>query len=422
MNKIEKLVYDFVKSNQRIKNRTRNIYQTFFDILPRKKEYFANPIQQKEGYFFGFHDISPFSIDNSKVLANKPSVFLSMPAEKDALEVGYFDFTNGKLGDYHSLGTSFAWNHHKGCRLQWLDEGHIIFNTSIGEKPIARIVDLTGKTIKEIDYPIDTVSKDGRYATNFSYERLDVLMPGYGYSRKKDDAFLEENAPHTTGIFIIDITANQRKLLVSLLELSDSLGNEKFKHNYRHYVTHSEFSHDGKYISFLHRWVGTDVLKRWSRLVIFDSEKNVFYALPTNEMVSHYVWNAKNQIIAYCRVNNIDGHILFDMNEGGQKYNLVANDRLNSDGHQSFINNQEFVTDTYPDKYRMAGLFRANLNTSEVKKIAYIYSPRKYQTRDFLHNHIACDLHPRVSPDGQYVCFDTVRTGIRSIGIISLIL
>ena len=53
MNKIERFVYDIVKSNPKIKQ-IRNIYQGVFDLMPRKKNYSVNPIILKEGFFMDF--------------------------------------------------------------------------------------------------------------------------------------------------------------------------------------------------------------------------------------------------------------------------------------------------------------------------------------------------------------------------------
>src|SRR5690606_30522455 len=311
MNKIERLVYDVVKSNPWLKNSVRNVYQMVFDFMPKKKDFFSEKVDVQKGYFFGFHDLSPFSDDESKVLANKPKVFLTMPKPDESLEIGYFNFEDGEMHAYVSCAVSKAWNHHKGCRLQWLSAEEIVFNNAFSGKLGSTVFNIKTKESEDLSFPIDTVHRQKRIATSFSYERLEELMPGYGYPYA-DDSYLDENASTNTGLFLIDLENNSSKLLVSLRELVDEIGNSELL-EYRHYVTHSEFSYDGRYISFLHRWVGDDVMKRWSRLVIYDLESGLFFALPTSGMVSHYVWNSKNQIVAYCSVNGQDGHVLFDV-------------------------------------------------------------------------------------------------------------
>lgn len=419
MNRIEKNIYDILKSKPWLKYLVRNIYQSAFDLLPQKKEFSVNNIDSCENYFFGFHDITPFSSDSSRLLANHLTIdSLRMPNKQEKLEIGFFKFDSGSLGNFNKVSESFAWNYHKGCRLQWIKDSTLIFNTSINNKLISKTIDIHSLEEKCIDFPIDTVSKNGKWGTSFSYERLQVLMPGYGYEYP-DEGYLRENVPTKTGLFLIDLDKNTRNLLVSLYDLASQINDNSYKiFDYRHYVTHTEFSPDNKFISFLHRWIGNDIRERKTRLVIYDLVNRKISVAPTEGMVSHYVWNNKNQIIAYCSIENIDCHVLFNV-PNLKNYKKIIPQKINSDGHQSFINNTEFVTDTYPDKYRMAKLYKVNIDNEKVELLASLLSPKKFQTKNF-QKHIACDLHPRVSPNGQYVSFDAVRNNKRSFCVMKL--
>lgn len=417
MNKLEKIVYDTLKSSPRIKIYVRNLYQSLFDILPNKKDYSINEIDLKEGYFFGFHDITPFSNNSSKVLANKLTIPFRMPKRGDVLDVGYFPLEN-TMKDFVKVGETLAWNYHKGCRLQWLGKNNIIYNNSEGDKLISSIHNLDTNINNTLSFPIDTVSNCGRYASTFSYGRLEKLMPGYGYAAYDDDSFNDMKMPKQTGLFLGDINNDSKELLVSLKELSaiGKLTPESL--DCHHYVTHSLFSPDGKYISFLHRWVDISYTsKRHSRLLTIDIETKKCYVAPSNDMVSHYVWNTNNQIIAYCRMGNVDSHVLFE-EPTLQKFKRVAYPKLNSDGHQSFISNESFVTDTYPDKYRMANLYTVDCNTNEVALLARLNSFKKYQSLSG--KHWCCDLHPRMNPQGNLVCFDSVHTGKRALCVMKI--
>lgn len=417
MNKIEKYIYNLVKKTPWLKNLTRNLYQSIFDLFPRQKEYSKFPIEYMQDYFFGFHDKSPFSPNADKILANKLTIPLYMPDLSDPLIIGYFNLQSGKFDKYIPLGKSFAWNYHKGCRLQWLNEDKIIFNTALKDSLISKVVDIYSNKETIIDYPIDTVSSDGKWATSFSYERLENLMPGYGY-KYADDGYLDKKYPEETGLFLINLDQNSRELILSL---NDLVNDETFNQPHedaRHYVTHSEFSFDGSYVSFLHRWTKKDTRDRKTRLIIFDLQQQKILYLPTEGMVSHYVWNRNNQILAFCTIDSLDRHVLFDV-PNINSYKIIDSSSINSDGHQFFINNTEFVTDTYPDKFRMAKLFKCNITITDTELLAKLYSPKKYQTKDF-ENHIACDLHPRVSPCRNYVSFDSVRDNKRSICIMRI--
>lgn len=418
MNKIEKIVYDTIKHNPKLKLRIRNAYQSFYDFLPNKKDYFKNPISVKEGYFFGFHDVSPFSYDGTKVLANRLTIPLRMPKNEDLLEVGFFDVTDDIFGEYIKIGESRAWNYHKGCRLQWAGESKIIFNDIFDGKLVSRTFNIHDKKTKVVPFPIDSVSKCGKLATSFSYARLEMTMPGYGYPHE-DSSFMEKKIPDSTGLFIGDIENGTIELVVNIHELNES-GSLKFHsiEDAHQYVTHSLFSPDGRYVSFLYRaTVIKNHTKRWSQLVVYDRETKQMYFSPTNEMVSHYVWNNLNQIIAYCRVEGKDSHVLFE-DYRLQNYKRIAYPQLNSDGHQSFISDTGFITDTYPDKYRMSKLYQVDMMTNKVNLLASLNSLKKFQSKSY--RHWCCDLHPRMNRTGSIACFDSVHTGSRALCLMKL--
>lgn len=415
MNKLEKIVYNLVKENPKLKLKLRNIYQSIFDLIPDKKNFFIKSIKYKEGYFFGFHDVSPFSYDEKYILSNKLNIELRMPNNEDALTVGYWD---KNFENYIELSDTYAWNYHKGCRLQWCGEKshNCIFNNVENNKLIANIISIDTNEIKKIDYAIDTVSPNGMFATSFSYERLNRYMPGYGYNYS-DEACFEENTSNKTGLFLIDIKNNTRKLIVSLEQLSKIEYEDTMK-NAHHYVTHTEFSPDGERIAFLHRWTYEDPNKRYTRLVTCKLDGSDIYVSNTTGMVSHYDWNEEYGILAYCRVNNIDGHYIFPTYKMDKSYRVA--EKLNSDGHQSYIpNSKYFITDTYPDKYRYSKLYLCNIESKDTKLIVDVKSYKKFQSPN-VYKHWACDLHPRVSPLGNYVCFDSVYPGKRALCIMPI--
>ena len=388
--------------------------------MPREKEYFNGKISFREGYFFGFHDISPLSEDGTRLLAMHNTFDLRMPAPEEPLEVGYFDFTDGQLGDWHKLADSYAWNYHKGCRLQWLDNDSVIFNTAENGRPCSMIVNTRTGLQTRIDYPIDTAHVNGheRMATSFSYERLERCMPGYGYPYT-DEGYISEAAPQQTGLFLIDLDENKRKLIISIRDIAMEVTGQ-VEDEYLHFVTHTEFSSDGRYISFLYRRIPRegDFMKRRSVMCVYDLHTSQLIVLPTQESGSHYVWNTENKILASVNLDGKNCHALFDLRNPADI--ILADPRhLNSDGHQSFISDTEFVTDTYPDRRRMAKLYYSDITKGESKLLASIYSPKKFQTKDF-HCHIACDLHPRVIDGGKYVCFDSPRTGKRGLYVMKL--
>lgn len=420
MNKIEEIVYHALYKHPTIKLFVRNMYQGVFDLMPRKADYITGESDVKDGYFFGFHDVSPISQDESKVLAQKIAFDFRMPKAGEGIEVGYFDFRDGKMGDFHKFGMTYAWNYHKGCRTQWLDNDRVIFNTVENDRVISKIIDTRDNSEKKLPYPIDTAFENDKesVATTFSYERLQYCMPGYGYPYS-DEAYLNEKAPSETGLFLMDLNTGEKKLLVKISDLVTKFCDDD-TNLYYHYVTHSEFSKDGRYVSFLYRRKidGGDINRRITMMVVYDRRTGDLILLPTQISGSHYVWNNKNQIIASCIIGGKSCHVLYDMSDV-DNYKIIAPSILNQDGHQTFVNDEMFITDTYPDKWRQVQLYKADIKTGNVEKILSINSPKRFMSKT-VYNYIDCDLHPRVSPSGNYVCCDTVNTGKRSLFVMKL--
>ena len=70
MNRLERLIYDFVKRNPAIKNGLVRSYQSLMGLIPVQRQEAASPVTCREGFFFGFHDKSPWSYDNRFLLAH----------------------------------------------------------------------------------------------------------------------------------------------------------------------------------------------------------------------------------------------------------------------------------------------------------------------------------------------------------------
>ena len=413
MNQLESFVYKKVKNNYIIKNAIRNIYQGFYDLMPNYDSKFCTQPIVLKNCFFGFHDLNPFSQDNKRILSNKLTIPLRMPTSNDILEVGFWNGTD--FGKWNKIGETKAWNYHKGCRLQWVDDTHCAYNIAEGNTLKSRITNIDTKESTTINWPIDTVSPNGLYATSFSYERLQQMMPGYGYVYKDEYSFLDEQKPSGTGLFLIDLKNNTRKMLLDLAAIA-SISHEEDMDDAFHFVTHTEFSQDNRYIAFLHRWYKG--VRRKTRLMVIDTNTNEIHVSPTTGMVSHYCWNSKNGIVAYCRVENIDSHVYF-FDPTMRNYKRCAYPKLNSDGHHHFINDDEFVVDTYPDKYRHAKIYKVNITTDETSLLADVRSYKKFASPS-IYKHWSCDLHPRCSADGKWLSFDSVFTGERSLCVMNI--
>ena len=139
-------------------------------------------------------------------------------------------------------------------------------------------------------------------ATSFSYERLQTMMPGYGYVYSDDDAYLDQDVTEKTGLFLIDVASNQRKLLLSLQSIAE-FEHEATMDDAFHFVTHTEFSPDSRYVSFLHRWYRGTFQK--TRLMVYDLQTKSLWASPTSGRFPYTIYARTTH--SDCRVRTLYG-------------------------------------------------------------------------------------------------------------------
>src|SRR5690349_18486056 len=90
MNRAEKIIYDYIKANPRIKNIIRDVYQSVFSRVPVKQSVANDTLINRQHYFFGFHDKSPWCYDDSLLLSNRFSIPNRIITSRDEIEVGVF--------------------------------------------------------------------------------------------------------------------------------------------------------------------------------------------------------------------------------------------------------------------------------------------------------------------------------------------
>ena len=152
MNKLELLIYNLVKDNPVLKQRIVDLYQAALGLVPQRALVCDQPHQVRSGYFYGFHDKSPFSADGLRLLAHRNLVGDRSVRAGDAAEVGVF--AGKDWMDFTPLGRTNAWNWQLGSMLQWCGAEQVVFNTLVDGQPRARVVDLRARPVADWPYPV----------------------------------------------------------------------------------------------------------------------------------------------------------------------------------------------------------------------------------------------------------------------------
>jgi hypothetical protein len=410
LNKVEVFFYDLVKANPRLKVQIRNVYQRLFDLVPAKRMATAYEIEARRGFFFGFHDKCPWSVDDKCLLAHRVTAPFRMPRPDDEIEVGFF--SGEKFLEYTRTGSTRAWNWHMGAMLQWV--GHsdrMLYNDFDGQRLLARIVDQDGRPAGELPAPVAALSSDGAKALSYDFPRLQNTPHKYGYANGTNPE-ADQLVPSSHGIHIMDVNSGTMQLLFSVADIR-AIQPEPSMEGSFHYFSHCQFAPSGGRFAFYHRW-RLDNEKVFTRLISSDLDGNHLHVFPTSGMVSHYGWRGDTHVLAYAKVQpHGDGYYLFEDRSGGIQ--PVGRELFTSDGHPSFApDHRRFITDTYPDRYRVRLLVLYDMERDKRYVLSRIYSPPAY--RDGLR----CDLHPRWSRGGTMICFDSAHTGERTLCTVNL--
>ena len=90
----------------------------------------------------------------------------------------------------------------------------------------------------------------------------------------------------------------------------------------------------------------------------------------------------------------------------------IEHEGLHQDGHPTYnpLNKNEFVSDTYEDEKGYRNLFICNMQSESIRHIDKLKSNSEYDNTT-----LRCDLHPRWSYDGKYICIDMLSEDKRSV-------
>jgi hypothetical protein len=361
--------------------------------------------------FFGYYDVSPFSHDEKLLLAMHvphKNIPLRSPLE---IAVGYYDLTE-KNSLCVEIGKTSTWCWQQGCRLQWFPEtsdSEILYNRIVDGKYGCVIQDIRSKKIiRSLQRPIYTVSRDGRWGLSLNFSRLHRLRPGYGYTHFPDETE-GQRAPGDDGIWRIDMNSGGEEFLFSIEEITafDPL---ESMNGAEHYFNHILFNPAGTRFMFFHIWLKDG--KRFVRLITCNPDGNERYALVNEGHVSHYTWKSNNELLAYSTHKDTGTNYHLYRDETGER-EIVGEGVLTGDGHPSYSPDASLLlTDTYHDKYREQHVLIYRLENEELVSLGSFYGPPEFR------GEVRCDLHPRWSPSGKYICIDTPYKGKRAMFLI----
>lgn len=358
--------------------------------------------------FFGYYDKSPLSSSGWLLCHGSSHASVERPRADRCVAVQVYDFrSHDCTRPVLSIDTR-SYNWQQGARAHWLDGEHFIFNDFDAERRryICRVWSIAQRReTRRYDLPVQD-SWRREYFLSINYRRLQALRPDYGYRNLPPPDAAALAALDDDGILRVEQTGGGQRLLYSLRDICRSGFDPMFEQAV-HKVNHVMIGPDGRNFVFLHRYfIGR---RKFDRLMLGSADGAPLRILSAHGMVSHCFWRDETALLCYLRgPSGRDGYHLVDI--ATARITPLFEGRLDGmgDGHPH-VHGRHFVTDTYPDRRRMQHLLRGDLHTGEVIELGRFHHGFRYggETR--------CDLHPRYSPDGRYVFFDSVCSGRRRL-------
>ena len=409
---VEQKINSALNRTPAIKKIIKRAYQVSMYAISPKIKSEGNIVritpQDEYEYFFGYYDKSPWDAFDRYMLCLRVKDTTKSVAPKEPANIILIDTHDNN--SFEVLGTTRTWNVQQGCMLQWLGPDYsekIIYNDLRDGKYCSVVLNIRTGEEKIFDMPVYSVSNDGKFALTLDFARLHRLRKGYGYSNLAETT-ANEKLPNKPCIWHINLETNKTKPILKYIDLA-SFETRPEMNEAEHKVNHIMLNPSGERFMVLHRWFnGT---QKFTRLVTAATDGSDLFNLSDDNMTSHCYWKSDTQVLAYARKKGT-GNGYYLMNDKTKKY-IRMWPELISDGHPSYSpDGSMVVTDTYPDRSRMASIYVIKEN--DIKTVVRVFAPFKYD------NDLRCDLHPRWNRTADKICFDSVFEGKRGLYIMSI--
>ena len=327
------------------------------------------------------------------------------PTADDTITTGLIDMANGDT--WTEIAETRAWCWQQGCMLQWVpgSETDIIWNDREGDTFISRIHNVQTGHTRTLPQAIYTLSPDGKTAIGADFRRINHMRPGYGYAGIPDPNH-EVRAPGDAGIYTVDLETGDSNLIVTIAEVAEIPYPHGNTSEARHYFNHLLFNTDGTRFIFLHRWRFREGGFQ-TRMLTADTDGSNIHVVDDYGKMSHFIWRDPHTILgwAYHPSHQNKFYLYNDLTDDEPK--VMGPDVMTVNGHCTYLpGNAWILNDTYPSKNsRNQVPYLYHVETGKRTDLGIFPSPEPY-TGEW-----RCDLHPRYSPDGQFVIIDSAHEG-----------
>ncbi len=356
-------------------------------------------------HWFGYYDKLQFDPSGRYALGMEVDFEHRSPRPEDVIKIGLVDLAEGDR--WIDLDETRAWCWQQGCMLQWRSgsESEILWNDRQVDHFVCHILDVKTGRKRTLPQAIYTLSPDGRTAIGTDFRRINHMRPGYGYAGLPDP-YYNVLAPEESGIYRLDLETGQGKQIISIAEVGDIPYPHGDLSEAKHYFNHLLFNPDGSRFIFLHRWRFGDGPFH-TRMLTAAADGGDIRVVDDYGQTSHFIWRDREHILAWAWHPSHEA-AFYLYHDGSAKVEVVGQGVMTENGHCTYLPGNEWIlNDTYPhhNAARNQQLYLYHLPTGRKVVLGNFPAPPEYS------GEWRCDLHPRFSPDGRLIVFDSAHAG-----------
>jgi len=364
-------------------------------------------------HFFGYYDISPWNLAQTHHLILETDFHERAVEQDDQATVALVETATGEV---KPISQTKAFNLQQGAMLHWIDVGfgeEITHNDWEGGRLVSRAINPETGARRTINGAIAGISPTEPIAIGLNFARMRYCRKVVGYANDQYQTETLIPRPTDDGLFLLNLQSGESRLLVSISDVADILAVPELI-NQPHWFNHVLFNPDGSRLMFFCLIAKPGEFRLSSLWTVNPDGSELECQISFDHKVSHYAWQDPEHIII---ATDALGDMQFTRVVDRQKsITPFGNGLFPNDGHFGFSPDyRRIVCDTYPfNPERLARLFLYDVAGKTMTTLGEFQHPA----------HITgvwrCDLHPRWSPDGKMVSFDSVHEGSRQVYVVDL--
>lgn len=362
--------------------------------------------------FFGYYDNRAMDTLGRRCLCHRVDFQDRLGGPNDAAEIGWYeDHDSTGRWNFHSLGTTRAWNFQQGAMLQWAgpEDRWLLWNDAVpGEAAFSVQYDVATGQMRHLPRPIANVSRDGRSALSINFERMFDYRPGYGYANRRDP-FFDVLAPEDDGVFWMDLATGEHRLVLSLKQVGDLMLGAGGVAGHKVLINHITFNPSASQFIAIARCFQSPAERQiLSCGILANADGSAAMVLLPFGILSHYWWLSDREMLFWC--DGPSGPTLYRLDVPSGVRHAVNPTLFPEDIHMTASPCGEWMLyDGYPDAEHQCPLALYHLNSGKNFPLTKLAS-KKPALID-----LRCDLHPRWNPNGRGFTFESTHEGFRGL-------